>query len=142
LGNAGDYKTIRHYSTDGNILGMMIMKENTKQVWTCSYNFNSKVLTKGLDGVSIEYSGSGADFDIDEIGNVYYTGYAGNGSNTSGVSIYKKAVSGAVNLIGSDNLLKFGEVVKLKVLRGKVYFAVVGKRTGSTNYQVSILKQE
>ncbi len=135
------YNTARHYTTDGNVMGMMIQSKTTGQVWTMSYNFTTQQLLLGLNGVTLEYSGTGSDLDVDEYGNVYYTGYAANGTNTTGVSIYKKEISGAVSLVGQDNILKYGTVVKLKVLDGKVYAAITGKQTGTSNYQVSIIKQ-
>lgn len=135
------YNTYRHYTTDGSVMGMMIQSKTTGEVWTMSYNFNTQQLIKGLDGISLDYSGTGSDVEVDENGNVYYTGLAATGSNANGVSIYKKEVSGSVSLVGQDNILKYGTVVKLKVFEGKVYFAVTGKKTGSSNYQVSIIKQ-
>lgn len=135
------YNTARHYTTDGSMMSLLIQSKTNGQVWTMSYNFNTQQLTKGLDGVTLEYSGTGSDVDIDELGNVYYTGWAANGSNTTGVSIYKKEVNGTVGLVGQDNILKYGTVAKLKVLNGKVYAAVIGKKTGASLYQVSIIKQ-
>jgi hypothetical protein len=68
-------------------------------------------------------------------------GYAANGTNTNGVSIYKKTTGGSVSLVGQDNILKFGAVVKLKTLMGKVFIAVTGKKTGTSAYQLSIIKE-
>ncbi len=135
------YNTARHYSTDGSIMGMLIQSKTTGEVWTLSYNFNTQQLSLGLNGVMLDYSGGGSDVDIDEAGNAYYTGYANSGTNTNAVSIYKKDTGGAVVLVGQDNILKYGTVVKLKVLNGKVYAAITGKKTGTSQYQVSIIKQ-
>jgi hypothetical protein len=79
--------------------------------------------------------------DCDEFGNIYYTGIADNGKNNIGVSIYKKDKLGVTTLIGADSFLKFGEIIKLKSLYGKVYFALKGKITGSVKSQISIIKQ-
>jgi len=136
-----NYKSVRHYSADGTVLGMLVLDENSNLVWTYSFNFVTKQLTKHLDAVTLNYTGTGSDIDVDENGNVYYTGYASNGTNTNGVSIYKKDANGGVSLVGSDNILKYGEVVKLKVFNGKIYFAVTGRKTGTSSYQVSIVKQ-
>ena len=133
--------TLRHYSVDGKIMGMLIKDEVTQKYWTLSYNSNTGKLTKGLNNAELDYSGTGSDIDVDEFGNVYYTGAAGNGTNDKGVSIYKKATDGAISLIGADDFLKFGEIIKLRMLMGKVYFALKGKKTGTNYYQLSILKQ-
>ncbi|MEO5912236.1 MAG: hypothetical protein ABIP95_15215 [Pelobium sp.] len=133
--------TLRHYSTDGKIMGLLIKDEVTKNYWTLSYDSNTGKLSKGLNNASLDYSGDGSDIDLDEFGNIYYTGLAGNGTNDKGVSIYKKGIDGTISLIGSDDFLKFGEVIKLRILMGKVYFALKGRKTGTNYYQLSILKQ-
>ena len=102
---------------------------------------NKRKSHSNLNQVTLEYSGTGSDIDLDENGNVFYTGYAGNGTNTSGVSIYKKSNSGTPTLVGNDNLLKSGTVVKLRVLMGKVYIAVTAKQSGKEVYQISIIKE-
>lgn len=141
LSGFGTMLSTRHYSTDGTVLGIAVMDATTLQLWTASLDLNTGIITKGLDGVTLDYSGTGTDYDIDEFGNVYYTGYAANGTNTNGVSIYKKTTAGSVSLVGQDNILKFGTVVKLKTLMGKVFIAVTGKKTGTSAYQLSIIKE-
>jgi hypothetical protein len=136
-----NYVTRRHYSTDGNILGMLIEHVSSRKFTSASYNFTTGIMTLGFDNVALDYSGTGTDYDLDEFGNIYYTGYASNGANTNGVSIYKKSTSGALTLVGQDNFLKFGSVIKLKTLSGKVYIAVTGKKTGTSAYQLSIIKE-
>jgi len=95
-----------------------------------------------LDGASLLY-GSETDSDIafDEHGNMYYTGYANNGANKQGISIYKIS-TGSQTLVGSDNFLKFGEVIKIKYLSDIIYLAVQGRKAGTQVQQLSILKQK
>jgi hypothetical protein len=135
-------KTYRTYSKDGKQMGLAIYHDNTKQFYTFTYNFESKVLTKVLDGAGFTYGDAlQSDFDLDENGNIYYAGYAGNGSNQQGISIYKISLSGTT-LVGNDNFLKFGEVVKLKYLLGKIYLAVQGRKTGTQVQQLSVIRQK
>lgn len=135
------YSTARHYTTNGNVMGMLIRSKTSNQVWTMSYNFTTQQLSLGVNGATLDYGGSDSDVDIDELGNVYYTGWAANGINTAGVSIYKKDKNGTVSLVGQDNILKYGTVVKLKVLDGKVFATVTGKHSGTNSYQLSVIKQ-
>jgi len=128
--------------TDGKILGILFKNESSKKYWTYSFNFNTKVITKGLENVILDYSGDCSDIDLDEIGNIYYSGFAANGVNKVGVSIYKKGIDGQTTRIGADDFLKFGTIIKLKALMGKVYFALNGKKTGFDKYQLSVLKQQ
>lgn len=134
-------KIIRHYSADGKKLVLLIKETVENKFWAVSYDFSTSTLTKLFDKTTLDYGAAGSDVDCDEDGNLYYTGFAGNGQNTIGVSIYKKDKAGVTTLIGLDNFLKFGEVVSLKSLYGKIYFALKGKITGSTNSQLSIVKQ-
>lgn len=134
-------RSLRHYSKDGKILSFMITELNSNKRSTYVYNFATNTLTQNLDNVTLEYADAGSDIDIDENGDLYYTGFAGNGSNTNGVSVYKKNGNAASVLQGSDNFLKFGTVVKLKYLLGKVYVAVSGKQSGKDVYQISLLRQ-
>jgi len=139
---SGSFQTLRHYSADGKIMGIMLKDETLNKYWTFSYNFTTKVLAKGLENATLEYSADGTDLDLDEFGNIYYSGYAANGSNKAGVSIYKKAIDAQTTRIGADDFLKFGTIIQLKVLMGKVYFALNGKKTGFEKYQLSVLKQK
>lgn len=131
----------RHYSSDGKILVLLIKDANQHQYWAVSYNFSTNTLTKLFDKTTLDYGGEGSDVDCDENGYLYYTGIADNGKNALGVSIYKKDKQGVTTLLGTDAFLKFGEIVKLKRLHGKVYLAVRGKITGSPNWQLCIVKQ-
>ncbi len=141
--SGGDnYVTRRHYSTNGKIMGMLIENTVTNKFTTVSYDFNSGVMSMGLNNVSLDYSGTGSDYDLDEFGNIYYTGYASNGTNTAGVSIYKKGINGTVSLVGQDNFLKFGTIIKLKTLMGKVFIVVTGKKTGTSAYQLSVIRED
>lgn len=54
----------------------------------------------------------------------------------------KKEIADPTIRIGADDFLKFGTIIKLKVLMGKVYFALNGKKTGFDKYQLSVLKQQ
>ncbi len=137
-----NYNVLRHYSTDGKIISILLNEISSKKYWTYSYNFNTKAFTKGLEGAILDYSGDGSDIDFDEFGNIYYSGYAANGTNKIGVSIYKKAIDGQTTRIGTDDFLKFGTIVKLKIFMGKVYFALNGKKTGFDRYQLSVLRQQ
>lgn len=142
LSNNSSMKKIRHYSADGRLFGMFFQDIVTKKCWTYSFDYTTHTFTKGLENTTLDYSAEGSDIDLDEYGNVYYSGMAGNGSNALGVSIYKKDISGAVTLIGGDNFLKYGEIVQLKYLFGKVYLAVKGSITGTTFKQLTFLKQQ
>jgi len=142
LSNSSGIKKIRHYSTDGKIFGMLFQDINTKKCWTYSFDYTTHTFTKGMENASLDYSAAGSDIDLDEYGNVYYSGVAGNGSNASGVSIYKKSISGSSTLIGNDNILKYGEVIQLKFLFGKVYLAVKSSITGTSYKQITFLKQQ
>ena len=113
----------------------------TGRCWSFTYDAPSNTLTKVLDNAPLSFAGPDSDFDVDELGNAYYTGYAGNGTNQAGVSIYKKSAV-AETVVGGDNVLKYGTVVKLKLLNGKVFFVVTGRRTGTDITQLSILKQD
>ena len=138
----GTAKTYRHYSKDGKQMGLFVYHPDSKKYYSFTYNFQTKSLQKVLDGVSLTYGNeTGSDVAFDEQGNLYYTGYANNGNNKEGVSIYKVSPGGST-LVGKDNFLKFGEVVKLKYLLGKMYVAVQGRKTGTQVQQLSILKQK
>lgn len=140
--NITDFGNItKHYSSDGNTLSFMITENGTNKVSSYVYNFITNSLYQNLQQATLDYSGTGSDIDLDENGDVYYTGFAGNGSNTNGVSVYKKSGTQAPTLIGSDNFLLYGTVVKLRVLFGKVLLAITGKQTGAEVYQISVVKQ-
>lgn len=136
-------KTHRHYTVDGNILAFYIYEEKKDKYSTFVYNFSTKQLTKILDNVSIAYGNKDAsDVDMDEAGNLYYTGYAKNGSDKTGTSVYKISAGGASSLVGSDGFLKYGTPVKLKYLHGKVYLGVVGTRPETGYRQITVLRQK
>lgn len=135
-------KIKRHYSTDGKVMGMLIENTDTRKFWTYSYNFNTKSLTKGLENAALDFSDVGSDYDLDEFGNVYYAGYAENGANKKAVSIYKKDIGGTVTVIGKDDFIKFGKIVGLRTLMGKVFVVITGKQTNTSTYQLSILKED
>ncbi len=137
----GCERPLRHYNLDGSVLTLLYKERSSNHFYTFVYNFETNILTKNLNGVELEYSDIGSDIDLDDDGNAYYSGFAGNGSNKSGVSIYKKTGSNPPILIGTDNFIKFGTVEKLKCLMGKVYIVVTGKQTSSSVYQLSVLRQ-
>ncbi len=141
LTNSGCTK-IRHYSVDGKIMSMFFQDITTKKCWSFSFDYATHTLTKGLENALLDYSAEGSDIDIDEYGNVYYSGKAGNGTNANGVSIYRKSISGMVTLVGTDNILKYGTIIKLKYLFGKVYFALTGTISGTNIKQLTIIKQK
>lgn len=135
------YTFKRHYSADGKKMSMLVCEPISGKYWTYTYDFATDVLKAVLNDVDLPYSGAGTDMDMDEEGNVYYSGMAGNGSNANGVSIYKRSQSG-VALVGADDFLKFGEIVKLKYINGKVYMVVTGNVTGVNAWaQLSIIHQ-
>lgn len=141
-GFSGTAKTYRHYSKDGNQMGLFVYHADAKKYYSFTYNFQTKTLQKVLDGVSLTHSTeTDSDIAFDEQGNLYYIGYANNGTNKEGISVYKIS-SGGNTLVGNDNFLKFGEVVKLKYLLGKIYIVVQGRKTGTNVQQISILKQK
>ncbi|RYD97132.1 MAG: hypothetical protein EOP54_11855 [Sphingobacteriales bacterium] len=137
-----DYTIARRYNTDGTILSMLVQDKTTRKVWTYTYNFTTDQLKSGLTNVLLPYADIGSDMDLDEEGNVYYSGAAGNGTNTSGVTIYKQTAT-ASTTIGADNFLKFGEIVRLKYINGKVHLAVTGNITGYKAWaQLTVLTQQ
>lgn len=136
------YTATRHYSADGKKMSMLVCEPNLKRYWTYTYDFSTDKLSAVLNNVDLPYSGEGSDMDMDEDGNIYYSGVAGNGSNTNGVSIYKRSASGA-SLVGKDDFLKFGEIVKLLYTNGKVHLAVIGNISNVVAWaQLSILTQK
>ncbi len=135
------YTTQRHYSAGGKKLVMMVRDDDNKKYWTYTYNHTTETLAAVLSNVDLPYSGEGSDLDMDDDGNVYYTGVSGNGSG-AGVSIYKRSPSGAT-LVGSDDFLKFGTVSKLHYLNGKVHMVVTGSVSGTDFWkQVAYITQK
>ena len=122
----------------------MVTELNTNLRSTFVYNFETNTLSQNLAQASLEYAAAGSDIDVDENGDVYYTGIAGNGGNANGVSVYKKSGNAASVVVGSDDFLKTGTVVKLKVFSGKIYMAVSVNPDGSSfgSYQLSVIKQD
>ncbi|HLP20315.1 MAG TPA: hypothetical protein VK174_08440 [Chitinophagales bacterium] len=130
-------------SSTGNKIGICFHTDQ-RYVTTISYDVASNTFTKVLDNTLLTYSGTGTDFDIDEFGNAYYTGYAGNGSNTAGVSIYKLDNTGN-SLVGMDNFMITGSVELLKHCAGKVYLALSYYQDASGNQkgpQYMLLQQD
>jgi hypothetical protein len=141
LTTSNNVTTFRKYSLDGNTIGLVFKDINTNTFWSYSYNFTTQIIIKGVENITLDYSGAGSDIDADEYGNIYYSGVAGNGSITNGVSIYKKDITGSTTLVGADNFLKFGTISKLKYLYGKVYLVVTGTISGTSYKQITFLKQ-
>lgn len=137
-------KCIRHYNEDGSILSFLIYDGGSKTYYSYVYNSNTQTLQQVLNNVSLSYGDNDqSDMDIDEQGNLYYTGYAANGSNTAGISIYKISAGGGHTLVGGDNIVKFGQFIKLKYLKGRVYCVLTGTKTGQTDvHQLSIIRQQ
>lgn len=136
-------KTHRHYSVDGNILSFYIYNEKTDKYSTFVYNFISKTFVQKLDNVNITYGEKDkSDLDLDEEGNLYYTGYGKNGSDKTATSVYKLSPGGVNTVVGSDSFLKYGTIEKLKYLHGKVYLGVIGTRPETAYRQVTILRQK
>lgn len=142
LSNNSNLITKRHYSLDGKILSMFFQDLSTRKCWTFVFNYTTHTLTAGVPGLALSYGTENSDIDIDEVGQIYYSGIASNGSNMNGVSIYKMNAAGTHSLIGSDNFLKFGEIIKLKFLLGKVYLVVRGRISNTYIKQLSIIKQQ
>lgn len=139
--NSEQYKTQRHYSKDGTKMAMLVRGETSGHYWTYTYNFTTNTLAAGLSNTDLPYSGVGTDLDLDDDGNIYYTGTSGNGAG-KGVSIYKRS-PGSTTLVGTDDFLKFGEVSKLHVINGKVHIIVKGMVTGHAPWgQVSWITQQ
>lgn len=138
--NSG-FKFQRHYNTDGSKMSMLVCDTVSKKYWTYTYDFTNDILTAKINNADLSYSGAGSDMDLDDEGNIYYTGVAGNGSNANGVSVYKLSPAG-VTLVGADDFLKFGEVVKLRFINNKVHMVVTGNVTGVNAWaQLSVLSQ-
>jgi hypothetical protein len=141
LNTSNTVTSFRTYSANGNIVGLVFKETTSDKYWSYSYNFTTQMLTKGVENASLAYSAAGSDISCDEFGNMYYSGVAGNGSNTNGVSIYKKDASGTVSLVGADSFLKFGTISKLKYIDGKVYLVVKGAISGTSYKQLTFLRQ-
>jgi len=131
----------RHYSQDGSVMTFSVFNENAFIINTYRYDFASNTLTQNLSNIALDGTGIGLDYDLDEEGNVYYTGYAGNGSNTDGVSVYKRTALGK-ELAGSDDFMISGKVVRLKFLNDKVYLAVTASQSQNSIHQISIIRQK
>lgn len=138
---------LRHYSADGTKLSFALLNYRTSpnKITTFTYNFNTKQFKKVVDEAMLSYGREGSSeylYDLDEEGNLYYAGYAENGTNDKGISIYKISANNNVSLYGKDNFLKFGRVAKLKYLHGKIYLVVTGVKTGTTVHQLSFIRQK
>ncbi|GEM_PF-1233386 len=137
-----EYTIARRYNNDGSILSMLVQNKTTRKVWTYTYNFVTDQLKSSLNNIALPYSDLGSDMDLDEEGNVYYSGAAGNGTNSTGVTIYKQSAA-SNTIIGADNFLKFGEIVRLKYLNGKVHMVVTGNISGYKAWaQLTLLSQQ
>lgn len=137
----------RHYSVDGTKLSFALVNYRTTpyRISTFTYNFTTKEFKKVVDNVLLSYGRVGSSeslYDLDEEGNLYYAGYAENGTNDKGISIYKISAGNNTSLVGKDNFLKFGQVAKLKYLYGKIYLAIRGKKTGTEVHQLSFIRQK
>jgi len=141
LNTSNTVTSFRSYSANGNIVGLVFKETTSNKYWSYSYNFTTQMLTKGVENTSLDYSSAGSDVSCDEFGNIYYSGVAGNGSNANGVSVYKKDALGSVSLVGADGFLKFGTIIKLKYLDGKVYLVVKGTISGTSYKQLTFLRQ-
>lgn len=139
--SANAFTTQRHYSADGKTFGMLFKDNVSNKCWTFSFDYTTGTITKGIENAMLDYSGTGSDIDLDEYGNVYYSGTAANGTNAAGVSIYKKNTAGTVSLMGSDNFLKFGEITNLRFINGKIYLVVAGRITDTFYRQCTFLRQ-
>ncbi len=134
---------LRHYSFDGKKISFGLQNLQTPMINTFTYNYETNDFTQNLSNAKLDYADTDSDIDLDDDGNVYYTGYASNGSNTNGVSIYKKSFSSAASIVGSDNFLKSGTINKLKYLEGRVYLVVISDQTGTPPvHQISVLRQK
>lgn len=142
LNKTSAFRIQRHYNTEGSKMSMLVCDTVSKKYWTYTYDFAGDILTARIDNADLSYSSEGSDMDMDDEGNIYYTGIAGNGSNSAGVSVYKLSPSG-VSLVGADNFLKFGEVVKLRFINNKVHMVVTGNVSGVKAWsQLSVLSQD
>ncbi|MBC7744744.1 MAG: hypothetical protein H7096_06540 [Flavobacterium sp.] len=138
---SGAFFTMRHYRADGKILEISLKDQPLKKYWTFSYNSTKKLLTKELKNITLKYSGDSIDLDLDELGNIYYSKYALNGTNKVGVSIYKNSLESPTTRIDADDFLKFSTILKLKVLMEKIYLVLNSRKTGFGGYQFSVLRQ-
>lgn len=143
----GFVKAFRHYSVDGSKLSFALVNFRTTpyRISTFTYNFTTKEFKNVVDNVLLSYGRVGSSeflYDLDEEGNLYYAGYAQNGTNDKGISIYKISAGDNTSLVGKDNFLKFGNVEKLKYLHGKIYLAVTGTKTGTSVNQLSFIRQK
>lgn len=137
------YTRIRHYSTDGKKIAFGFVDMQTLKIYTYTYNYETNTLTQNLANATLDYASTDSDIDLDDDANVYYSGYASNGSNKNGVSIYKKSLTNPATVVGNDNFLKSGSVEKLKFINGKIYVVVIANQTGTTPiHQISVVKQK
>lgn len=140
-------KAFRHYSPDGTKLSFAFVNFRTTPytISTFTYNFTTRQFTKVVDNALLSYGRVGSSeymYDLDEEGNLYYAGYAANGTNDKGISIYKISAGNTTSLAGKDNFLKYGQVAKLKYLHGKIYMAIRGKKTGTEVHQLTFIRQK
>lgn len=141
--NTGIIYSLRQYAPDGKSMSFALIDRISNTANTYTYNFENNTLQQILSNATLDYFGTGSDLALDENGIVYYSGYAANGSNTNGVSVYKKTNAAQSQLVGSDDFLVSGKIVKLKCLNGKVYMAVTADQTDpeAKIHQISIIRQ-
>jgi len=94
-----------------------------RYITTLTYDAATNTFTKVLDNVLPPYLYEESHYDIDEFGNLYYSGYAGAGANTKSFSIYKLTLSGTPSVVGIDNFLNYGTIDLIKHYSGKVWAA-------------------
>jgi hypothetical protein len=138
-------------SEDGSRFGVVLGKTETTgslSMMSAQYNVATKKLTQNITNLSIPgFSTGKVNYDIDDMGNMYFDNWANNFQSDSTISIYKASGS-AFTVVGQEDILKAGSVVTVRYLNGKVYAAVAYTYTvsngsaSSKKYRMAVLKQD
>jgi hypothetical protein len=112
-------RIIRHYSVDGDKLSVAILGED--KAYTFTFDFKNHAIAKGVETTSITFLDFKSNIDLDEEGNIYCS----KTNSTGNYDIVKYGINGSTTTIAS-NVLKYGAIVRVKYLLGKIYFAASG----------------
>jgi hypothetical protein len=130
--------SLRHYDVTGNQLSVAVFSQTG--VYTFTYNFQTNALRLGLNNVDVGTPSALAGLaDLDEAGNFYY---ATSGVGGGAATVYSQPVTGARAQIGPNSLLRYGQLVRLKYLNGKIFLAAYGVPAGANQTRLSVLQQQ
>lgn len=134
--NGVERTIIRHYDPSGNKLAVAIIGD--KRACTYTFDFTTRTLTRGLDNFTMPHTDPD-NIDLDEEGSLYYADkMAGFGATT----VYRRTVAGATSVVGAEKPLRYGEIVRVKYLLGKVYIAASGLPSGVKETHLAVLQQQ